>query len=224
MKPSWKWWPDIWLLSFYWQKCWVHSQSVWIKANWRKQMIESYSKILFFSQYAENIFHCALGLLSIQVTVAPFVPLTWMMHACVWTLCCHSSAPPAGGTVLSICQSVCGISLPIQETLWSCASLTLRKMKDSHHGGYCTQHSNAQTSQSQDCHAGGLETRTQTKRGKGKVTNYFLIFISSHILTRYHFIQLPFKSYFWRCTCDLVIIFGFISNHIHNFLQLTWKA
>lgn len=70
----------------------------------------------------------------------------------------------------------------------SCVSLTLRKMKDSHHGGYCTQHSNTQTSQTWD--ACSLETRTQTKggRGRGKVTSYFCLLPQCSC---YYFIPLP---------------------------------
>lgn len=76
------------------------------------------------SEY-RNIFLCALGLLSILITVAPFVVLIWMMHACVWAWCGHSSAPPAGGTVLSVCQSVCGTFLIIQEAVCSQMELCL---------------------------------------------------------------------------------------------------
>lgn len=62
---------------------------------------------------------------------------------------------------------------------WSCVSdLEKDERQPQPNRGYCTQHLNTQTLPWQDWHTCSLETRAQTKKGRGrdKVTNAFSFF------------------------------------------------
>ena len=101
---------------------------------------------------------------------------------------------------------------------WSCVPLTLRKMKDSHHRGYCTQYSNIKISQTQNL----CPRDKDMKEGRWHFTvyiyTYICFYISNHIITAITCGLLPQTSTF-EAACAIRVLLTFHKSHYIVFVN-----
>lgn len=135
--------------------------------------------------------------------------LMWsLLSTSSWEHC--SLCLPASQAVVLLC-----LIRRCSAVRWSSVALTLRKMEDSHHRGYCTQHSNTQTSKTEDWNTCGLETRAQKtgQEARWQITIYTFLFyfISNHIITA---VTCGLLSLKWLLKVHLCHYFSFITNYM----------